>query len=106
MGPIWCYDPTAGRFTQEDPIGLADGMNLYGSAGGDPVNSSDPMGLCPDCLFDIAMLVLDVADWTVIGGAGPLLLTVAVVAAIAPVRSALRADPVRHPIRGRTPGPS
>ena len=45
-------DPASGRFTQEDPIGLAGGMNLYGFAGGDPVNFSDPMGLCPwtDCI--------------------------------------------------------
>jgi RHS repeat-associated protein len=41
------YDPNTGRFTQEDPIGLAGGMNLYGFAGGDPVNFSDPFGLCP-----------------------------------------------------------
>lgn len=33
-------------FTQEDPIGLAGGLNLYGYAGGDPVNYSDPFGLC------------------------------------------------------------
>lgn len=41
------YDPMQGRFTQEDPIGLAGGMNLYGFAGGDPINFSDPFGLCP-----------------------------------------------------------
>ena len=41
------YDPSAGRFTQEDPIGLAGGLNLYGYTGGDPVNYSDPLGLCP-----------------------------------------------------------
>ncbi|MFQ5705682.1 MAG: RHS repeat-associated core domain-containing protein, partial [Gemmatimonadales bacterium] len=40
------YDPATGRFTQEDPIGLAGGLNLYGFAGGDPVNFSDPFGLC------------------------------------------------------------
>jgi hypothetical protein len=40
------YDPATGRFTQEDPIGLAGGMNLYGYANGDPVNYSDPFGLC------------------------------------------------------------
>jgi RHS repeat-associated protein len=39
------YDPVAGTFTQEDPIGLAGGLNLYGYAGGDPVNFSDPFGL-------------------------------------------------------------
>jgi RHS repeat-associated protein len=41
------YDPNTGRFTQEDPIGLAGGLNLYGFANGDPVNFSDPFGLCP-----------------------------------------------------------
>ncbi|MGH7676523.1 MAG: RHS repeat-associated core domain-containing protein [Gemmatimonadales bacterium] len=41
------YDPATGRFTQEDPIGLAGGLNLYGFADGDPVNYGDPFGLCP-----------------------------------------------------------
>jgi uncharacterized protein RhaS with RHS repeats len=41
------YDPTTGRFTQEDPIGLAGGLNAYGFADGDPVNYADPFGLCP-----------------------------------------------------------
>ncbi len=41
------YDPVSARFTQEDPIGLAGGINVYGFAGGDPVNFSDPFGLCP-----------------------------------------------------------
>ncbi len=31
------YDSEQGRFTQEDPIGLAGGINLYGFANGDPV---------------------------------------------------------------------
>ena len=39
------YDPQSGRFTQEDPLGLAGGINLYGYAAGDPVNFSDPFGL-------------------------------------------------------------
>ena len=39
------YDPATGRFTQEDPIGLAGGLNLYGFAAGDPVTYSDPFGL-------------------------------------------------------------
>jgi RHS repeat-associated protein len=38
-------DPLNGRFTQEDPIGLAGGMNLYGFAAGDPMNGADPFGL-------------------------------------------------------------
>ena len=40
------YDGEGGRFTQEDPIGIAGGLNLYGYANGDPVNFSDPFGLC------------------------------------------------------------
>jgi RHS repeat-associated protein len=54
------YDPRTGRFTQLDPIGLAGGLNLYGFAGGDPVNFSDPFGLCtpwPECYLQSA------ADW-------------------------------------------
>jgi RHS repeat-associated protein len=43
------YDPQSGRFTQEDPIGLAGGLNVYAFAGGDPVSYSDPFGLCPPC---------------------------------------------------------
>ena len=35
--------------TQEDPIGLAGGLNLYGLGGGDPVNHSDPFGLMTCC---------------------------------------------------------
>ncbi|HEX2080830.1 MAG TPA: RHS repeat-associated core domain-containing protein [Longimicrobium sp.] len=41
------YDPASGRFTQEDPIGLAGGVNVYGFAAGDPVTYTDPYGLCP-----------------------------------------------------------
>ncbi len=39
------FDPKMGRFTQEDPISFAGGMNLYGFGGGDAVNYSDPYGL-------------------------------------------------------------
>jgi RHS repeat-associated protein len=51
------YDQGTGRFTQEDPIGLAGGLNLYGFANGDPVNFSDPFGLCVGPLAPVCVLV-------------------------------------------------
>lgn len=37
-------------------------MNLYGFASGDPVNFSDPMGLCPICaLIGIGVIVVEAA---------------------------------------------
>ncbi len=42
------YDYNTGAFTQEDPAGLAAGVNAYGFASGDPVNYDDPFGLCPE----------------------------------------------------------
>ena len=41
------FDPKSGQFTQADPTGIATGMNVFGFAGGDPINYSDPFGLCP-----------------------------------------------------------
>jgi RHS repeat-associated protein len=44
------FDPKSGQFTQADPIGIAGGMNVFGFADGDPINFSDPFGLCPPCV--------------------------------------------------------
>ena len=54
------YDPGTGRFTQEDPIGLAGGLNAYGFASGDPVNFADPFGLSP--CSDLRKKMLEVAE--------------------------------------------
>jgi RHS repeat-associated protein len=44
------YDQATGRWTQEDPIGVAGGVNLYQFNGNNPIAYSDPFGLCPWCI--------------------------------------------------------
>jgi len=41
------YDAGAGRFVTRDPLGYQGGINLYGFAGNNPVNMSDPSGYAP-----------------------------------------------------------
>ena len=39
------YEPKVGRFIGEDPLGLADGPNIYAYVGNSPVNLTDPSGM-------------------------------------------------------------
>jgi RHS repeat-associated protein len=40
------YDPRLGRFLEPDPLGQQPGLNIYAYTGGDPLNLTDPLGLC------------------------------------------------------------
>jgi RHS repeat-associated protein len=61
------YNPQTGRFTQEDPIGLAGGMNVYGFADGDPATYADPYGLVPVPLIVAGIWVLRAAPAIIAG---------------------------------------
>jgi hypothetical protein len=48
MGRKWSmFDPTEGRWTTQDPLGLEPDSNPYRYVGNDPINNSDPSGLKP-----------------------------------------------------------
>jgi RHS repeat-associated protein len=72
------YALQIGRFIQEDPIGIAAELNLYRFGTNDPVNSTDPSGLCPPGCADswatigraVGAAVGAVAGGVLVGSAG------------------------------------
>ena len=49
LAPLRVYDSDTGRWLSEDPLGRADGPNLYAFVRGNPVNYADPLGLRIRC---------------------------------------------------------
>ena len=39
------YDPESGRYITRDPVGYADGLNVYAHVTNNPINRIDPLGL-------------------------------------------------------------
>jgi RHS repeat-associated protein len=56
------YDPGTGKWLQEDPMGVAGGVNLYGYNGNDPNSFGDPFGLVSDTLQIDKAAMKDVAQ--------------------------------------------
>lgn len=44
-----CYDPAAGRFISQDPLGFVNGPNLSVYVSNDGINYLDPMGTAQLC---------------------------------------------------------
>ena len=45
------YSPEIGRWTQRDPAGTVDGLNLYPYVNNEPANRIDPWGLICDVYY-------------------------------------------------------
>jgi len=51
------YAPNLQRWMNEDPIGIAGGLNFYGFVGNDPINYNDPLGLKTGDSWDVTTYI-------------------------------------------------
>ena len=64
------YDQRSGRWTQEDPLGVVGGLNLYRYNDNNPSEYRDPFGLQPFCVLNPQTCM--VAAGAIISGLGQL----------------------------------
>ena len=67
LGTYRALDGVTGRFINRDPLGFMGGTNFYAYVHSNPVNLTDPFGLCPpskECIEKALLAVIAAAEGT------------------------------------------
>ena len=62
------YHPGIARFASRDPMGMVDAVSQYAYVGNNPINYTDPEGLCPSCIGAVGSVLLGGAIRGLTGG--------------------------------------
>jgi len=57
FAPYRCYSPSRASWISRDPLGMADGPNLYAYVNGQPTKFYDELGLCGPCVLALPALM-------------------------------------------------